>query len=58
MNTEAEVPGDDYIDLFLCQERHPFIMVDRSVWEAVIRKLPEGYFIPDYRIINMISNMP
>ncbi|MEX3615535.1 hypothetical protein [Paenibacillus glucanolyticus] len=53
----TEVPGDQYRDLFLSQHTHPFIMVNQEVWELAISRLPKDYFIPDYRIINMMMNM-
>lgn len=52
-----EVPGDQYSHLFLVNQSHSSVMVNQMVWEQTVRKLPKDYFIPDYRIINMMMNL-
>ncbi|WP_181469730.1 hypothetical protein [Paenibacillus sp. MDMC362] len=52
----TEVPGDLYCNLFLVYQSHPAVMVNQVVWERTVSRLPKDYFIPDYRIINMMMN--
>lgn len=51
------VSGDQYNDLFLAPASHPFLLVDKAIWERVKANLPKDYFIPDYRIINHLKHM-
>ncbi|WP_164817503.1 hypothetical protein [Paenibacillus lautus] len=51
------VPGDQYCNLFLIYQSQPALMVNQAVWDQTISRLPKGYFIPDFRIINMMMNM-
>lgn len=53
----VEVPGDQYRHLFLVNHFDSSLMVYQVVWEQTVSKLPKDYFIPDYRIINMMMNM-
>ncbi|MBX4147350.1 hypothetical protein MKY82_23030 [Paenibacillus sp. FSL W7-1279] len=52
-----EVPGDQYSHLFLVNQFPSSFMVNQMVWEQTVSRLPKDYFIPDYRIINMMMNM-
>lgn len=53
----SEVSGDQYRNLFLTYHNNPSLRVDPIIWEQTVSRLPDNYFIPDYRIINMIMNM-
>lgn len=52
-----EVSGDRYRHLFLTHHSNPSLRVNQMIWEQTVRRLPDDYFIPDYRVINMIMNM-
>lgn len=52
-----EVPGDQYSHLFLVNQFPSSLIVNQMVWEQTVSRLPKDYFIPDYRIINMMMNM-